>query len=183
MRYVFNKNFFAKGLTSHKHAYICGLFLSDGNCYFDSQGKGRIIWQLKYSDHYILREVCKTLESTHKIVFNYSPKRTLNARLEICSHEFAKTLNDLSRCKLGCKSRDIGMLPHLENEFISSLILGIIDDGSWVFNIARKYPTINLAITSGSFSFLQWIHNVVIENVLGWKESDKTFNDVTFHIV
>lgn len=165
---MFSRDFFKNGIVSPKHAYICGLFLTDGNC---NLNKSRISWKFKYSEHNILIQIRKTLDGSQTATFGISK---VNKKchpfilMNFNGYQFANDLNGLSLCEPGKKTYNLPNLTHLENDFVSSLILGIIDgDGSWNYSI--KDGSIRFYVSSASREFLKWIQHVINKSVIGIK--------------
>lgn len=174
IKHSFNQNFFSNGIVSFKHAYICGFFATDGTC---AASKRYIGWDLKYIDHMVLTNIAKTIDGTQKTAFLcHQAKRTgkirYSVRLNINSTQFATDLNDLVKCDPGRKTVSIRSLEHLENEYVSGLLLGIIDgDGSWYFNITPKRIPLRLALRSINLDFVEWVQHVINKNVINCKGS------------
>ena len=184
--YNFNRNFYQNGITSHKHAYICGFYITDGFC---SKSKNmQICWKLKYLDHDLLKNILKTLEANHKIHFTAEKKQIgikYAAKIALSGKNFGIDLNSLTRCNPGKKTYEISGLQHLENQYIASLILGIIDgDGSWCFRTTNNYGRYSLMIGSIRTQFLEWLQEVIFHhtNCLGRIEIyEKSCNKLVFN--
>lgn len=169
IKHTFLKDFFKNGIVSPKHAYICGLYVSDG-----SSANTAICWELKYPEHYLLTKICNELNGTQRTTFKVRNgahgKKYISCKIFFHSKTFANNLNLLCQCEVGNKATSLNGLYHLENEYIRYLMLGIIDgDGCWGLNDCNG--TMFMKIAASSLNFMKWCKEVISQHVSNKRRS------------
>jgi hypothetical protein len=132
-KYTVNKDYF-KVIDSHEKAYILGFLYADG---YNHEKRGRVVLNLQECDKEILLKIKNCLEYTGPLLYDKKKLPRVNQfRLAINN----KTLSE-DLAKLGCmqaKTFKIKFPDFINNEFLSSFILGYFDGDGSIFRVVNK---------------------------------------------
>ena len=187
-KYLINHAFLDYGLISSKHAWMWGLFLTDGNIDLDNRSSrpSRIRWSQKYDSYPMLEEIRKAVDSTHPLTFHSYSGISIQCSLNLSCTHLAESAARLLNCNVSRKTFDL-TFPDISDDHLPALIRGIHDgDGSWVFNMC-EYPKMSLNIASSNIDFLQSlrksinIHCLQTEAELGYIYKNSLSNSYSLY--
>lgn len=163
-KYGLNESFLDDCLTTEKHQWFWGFFMTDGHIYYRHGRPGGIgFYDLRYDSFNILYFLRDAINSDHPIFFDRKKDGIYGCTLELHSTHLGKQALKLAQCRKGKKAFDIQYPSSTicSTNDHSNVVLGIFDGDGTLKRNGRKTSTMVYEITSSSKLLLQGIHEKI----------------------